>query len=120
MIIGERIKKERIKRGMSQQQLGDLLGVTKVSICGYETGTRTPSLDTFMEMLNVLKLSPDYLLGRDIYGVSDTEEPYSMVLAKEDMEILKSIKNHPELYSKLISNPKRTIDLIKVKLKNDN
>jgi transcriptional regulator with XRE-family HTH domain len=47
MIIGERIKKERIKRNLSQQQLGDMLGVSKVSICGYETGTRTPTMETF-------------------------------------------------------------------------
>ena len=30
MVVGNRIKEERIRRIMSQQQLGDLLGVTKV------------------------------------------------------------------------------------------
>ena len=60
MIIGERLKK-RIKRGLSQQQLGDMLGVTKVSICGYETGTRTPTLENFLDILKILDLTPDYL-----------------------------------------------------------
>lgn len=117
MIIGERIKRERLKRGMSQQQLGDLLGVTKVSICGYETGTRTPSLETFAEIVNILEVSPDYLLGRDVNAVSDTEEPYSVVLAKEDLDIIDNIKKHPDVYNKLLENPKRTTELISLKLK---
>ena len=47
MLIGKRIKDMRLEKGLSQQELGDLLGVTKVSVCGYENGTRTPSLETF-------------------------------------------------------------------------
>ena len=44
MLIGKRIKELRLERKMSQQELGDMIGVTKVSICGYENGTRTPFL----------------------------------------------------------------------------
>ena len=34
MLIGKRIKELRLERKMSQQELGDMIGVTKVSICG--------------------------------------------------------------------------------------
>ncbi len=51
MVVGSRIKEERLKREMSQQQLGDLLGVTKVSVCGYENGTRTPTMETFLNLI---------------------------------------------------------------------
>ena len=44
MLVGQRIKELRIEKGISQQELGDLIGVTKVSICGYENGTIIPSL----------------------------------------------------------------------------
>ena len=47
MIIGNRLKKLRLSKGLNQQELGDLIGVTKVSICGYENGTRTPNLENF-------------------------------------------------------------------------
>ena len=43
MIVGERIKEARLTKNMSQQELGDKMGVTKVSISGYEKGTRTPT-----------------------------------------------------------------------------
>lgn len=117
MIIGERLKKERIKRGLSQQQLGDMLGVTKVSICGYETGTRTPTLETFLDILKILDLTPDYLLGRDIDAVNEQGENYSVKIAKEDMEIINELKQHRELYNKLCSNPQRVINIIERRLK---
>ena len=34
MLIGERIKKERINKGLTQAELGAMLGVSKVSVCG--------------------------------------------------------------------------------------
>lgn len=116
MIIGERIKKERIKRGFSQQQLGDMLDVSKVSICGYETGTRTPTMETFLDIIKVLELTPDYLLGREIDAVNEDEEVYTIKIAKDDLEIINELKNHRELYNKLCSNPKRMVDLISRKI----
>ena len=94
MIIGERIKQARKNKGYSQEQLGKLLGVSKVSICGYEKGMRTPTMETFIDLINYLDLSPDYILGRDINVV------------------LKELKKHRELYNKICSNPKAFIDKI--------
>ena len=74
MIIGERLKDARKRKNMSQQQLGDLLGVSKVSICGYENGVRIPTIENFVQLLDILDLSADYLLGRDITVVSEDEE----------------------------------------------
>lgn len=37
MLISKRIKKLRIQNGLTQSQLGDAIGVTKVSISGYES-----------------------------------------------------------------------------------
>lgn len=112
MVIGSRIKEERIKRKMSQQQLGDLLGVTKVSVCGYESGTRTPTMETFLKLIDVLNLTPDYLLGRDVNVVCESEEPYIKKISKEDLDIIKEIKKYPKLYNKLCSELNRTTELM--------
>ena len=45
MILGYRLRELMKENNMSQENLGKLLGVTKVSVCGYENGTRIPSLD---------------------------------------------------------------------------
>ena len=116
MIIGERIKEARKNKNMSQQVLGDLLGVSKVSICGYENGLRIPTMENFLQLIEILDLSPDYLLGRDIDCVSDEDESYVVKLAKEDLEIIKEIKNNEDLYKLLRTEPKRTVELINRKL----
>ena len=112
MIVGSRIKEERIKRKLSQQQLGDLLGVTKVSVCGYENGTRVPTMDTFLKLIDVLNLEPDYLLGRDVNVVCEGEEPYVKKIAKSDLDIIKELKKYPNLYNKLCSELSRTTELM--------
>lgn len=116
MIIGERIKQARKNKNLSQQELGDLLGVSKVSICGYEKGVRIPTMENFLQLIEILDLSPDYLLGRDVNCVSDSDDEYSVKLSKEDLQIIKEIKNNRELYKLLANDPKRTIELINRKL----
>lgn len=117
MLIGERIKQERIKRGLTQLELGQMLGVSKVSICGYETGTRTPTVDTFLKLIDILDLKAEYALGLDINVVAEDEAEYHVVMAKEDIIIIEELKKHRELYNKLCSEPKRTIELMSRKIK---
>jgi transcriptional regulator with XRE-family HTH domain len=117
MIIGQRIKEARIKRNMSQEELGNLLGVSKVSICGYEKGTRTPTMENFLDLIKILELEPDYVLGRDRNAVSEKNRGFKVVMADEDIQIITELKKNRELYNKLCSDPKRTIELINRKLK---
>ncbi len=46
VLLGKRIKEQRKKMNLTQEELGHLINVTKVSICCYENGTRTPTLET--------------------------------------------------------------------------
>ena len=117
MIDGSRIKNERLKRGMSQQQLGDLLDVTKVSICGYENGTRTPTMETFLKMVEILEVEPDYLLGRDVNIICEEDEKYVRKVSKIDLDIIDEIKKHPKLYAKLAQSLNRTVDFMERKLR---
>ena len=117
MLIGERIKQERINRGLTQAELGEMLGVSKVSVCGYETGTRTPTVDTFLKLIGILELKAEYALGLDIDVVAEDESEYHVIMSKEDMIIIEELKKHRELYNKLCSEPKRTIELISRKIK---
>ncbi len=111
MLIGERIKQERIKRGLSQQELGDILGVSKVSVCGYETGARTPTLETFMLLVERFDLDPSYLLGIDHY-IKPKDRPCRITISDNDLEILRELKKHKELYNRICSDTKKTMDII--------
>ena len=121
MIIGERVKEARKNKNLSQQQLGDMLGVSKVSICGYENGVRIPTIENFVQLLDILDLSADYLLGRETFKhlrtqSAEEDEEYKVKLSKEDINIIKELKNNSVLHNKLRNDPKRTIELINRKL----
>lgn len=115
-MLGQRIKEARLSKGLSQEQLGNLIGVSKVTICWYESNTRTPSLENFEKLVDVLEISADYALGKEINAVSEDSE-YRVKIAKRDLEILSALKDQKDVYSKIYDDPTRTIELISRKLK---
>ena len=115
-LIGKRIKELRKKAGLTQVELGKKINVTKVSVCCYELGTRTPSLDTLVDLSNIFNVNLDYLLGNDIYVVSDQKEEYGFKLSEEELEFIKIIRKNSKLYDKLIEDPKRFVELLDKKL----
>lgn len=61
----ERIRELRTMRGMSQQDLADLLDLNKVTISQYERGTRKPDLNVLTALSDIFNVSVDYILGND-------------------------------------------------------
>lgn len=117
LLFSKRLKEIRKQAGLTQQQLGDMIGVTKVSVCCYEKGTRTPTLDTLVDLANVLNVEFTYLLGNDNYMVAEDDEAYGMNLAKDEMNLIKILRTHRELYERLVSDPERVIKLIEQKIR---
>lgn len=117
MFIGSRIKELRKKKGLTQEELGKLINVTKVSISCYENGNRIPNLETFVDLIEVLDTTPDYLLGRDINVVAEENEKYSAVLPKVDIEVIKELQKKEELIEFLRKDPKRSVDYLSKKTK---
>lgn len=73
MEFGERLKELRKQKKLTQQQLGDIVHVSKVSISGYERGERSPDRETLTSIADYFEVSTDYLLGR-----SSEKEYYSL------------------------------------------
>lgn len=117
MLMGKRIKDLRISRGISQQELGDAIGVTKVSVCGYETGTRLPGLDTFVELANAFDTTTDYLLGREVRVVSEETQQYVGSISDCDIELIQELKHYPVVYNKIMKDVKRSVNLINKKMR---
>ncbi len=116
MIIGSRIREERLKRGLTQEELGKLIGVSKVAISHYERGEEQPKVERLSKLVEILNLTPNYILGQDINVILESEEPYCFKISKSELEILKQLRNHQKLYKKLCEEPKRTVDFIEFKL----
>lgn len=117
VLFCKRLKELRKKAGLTQQQLGDMIGVTKVSICCYENGTRTPTLDTLVDLANCLNIDLPYFLGCDYFALSDEDNKCTVNLAKDEIELIKELRMHTKLYEKLLEDPKRTMDYFEKKMR---
>ena len=62
MELNERIAAARRAAGMSQEQLGEALGVSRQAVSKWESGQTKPDLDTVSKMCEIFHLSADYLL----------------------------------------------------------
>lgn len=68
MNINDRIKALRIQNNLTQQELGDAIQVSVVSIRCWETGTKNPSLHAIIALSKIFKVSTDFLLGVSAYN----------------------------------------------------
>lgn len=62
------IKSARLKAGMTQKELGKILGVTKQTIINYEKGTTKPSWERLEDIAKALKIDVDELFPYSEFG----------------------------------------------------
>ena len=60
----ERLLALRTASGVSQQDLGGVLGVSRWSIHNYETGNNRPDYEGLLKLADYFDVSLDYLVGR--------------------------------------------------------
>lgn len=83
MDFGERLKKLRTSKRLTQEELGKIVHVSKVSISGYERGERSPDRETLTDLADYFEVSTDYLLGR----TDDKEKSPTLVAAHLDDDL---------------------------------
>ncbi|MFB5674315.1 helix-turn-helix domain-containing protein [Paenibacillus terreus] len=64
MDYGTRIAELREKRGWKQEELAQILGITRAALSHYEKNRRKPDFDTLTKLANLFGVSIDYLIGR--------------------------------------------------------
>jgi len=62
MGFSEQLKKARLNMNYTQQEVADLMGITKSTYCGYETGKRQPDVAKIKQLATILNTSGDILL----------------------------------------------------------
>lgn len=64
-MFSDKLKELRKARGLSQEELSEVLDVSRQSISKYENGTAEPDIDKLAIMVKFFDVSFDYLLGED-------------------------------------------------------
>lgn len=78
MTTGERIKAKRKEKGLSQKELGKLLGVSGSMIGQYENNIRNPKNETLCRIAQALDVSLDDLMStRSRLIIKINREPFS-------------------------------------------
>ncbi|MBQ8909763.1 MAG: helix-turn-helix transcriptional regulator [Oscillospiraceae bacterium] len=85
--IGQKIKRLRTQRGISQIDLSTQLGVSKSVVSSYENGIHLPPYDVLIKIALLFDVSTDYLLGLqshqtiNVDGLSNTQiEAISLIV----------------------------------------
>ncbi len=100
MGFSEQLKKARLNMNYTQQEVADLMGITKSTYCGYETGKRQPDVAKIKQLATILNTSGDILLEtgfEDITSELDIDDEarqlaqqYSL-LNDSDRELIKKM-----------------------------
>lgn len=63
MTFGQRLKRLRVESGLTQEELGKKIKLSKSNISKYESGDVEPNMQTIIEISRLFKCSTDFLLG---------------------------------------------------------
>ena len=68
MSIGENIKKIRKEKGITQKELGKMLGVSQSAIGQFENDKSNPKIETIVKIANALDVNVSCLINTDEYN----------------------------------------------------
>ena len=72
--FGQRVRILRDKKGLSQKDLADRLGMPRSIVSTYENGRRMPTYGKLIKLACVFEVSTDYLLGVENDRILDLSE----------------------------------------------
>ncbi len=85
MILADKIINERKKNGWSQEELAEMLEVSRQSVSKWESAQSVPDLQKVLKMAEVFGVSTDYLLKDEI-------EPENLTTATERTDSFSSLR----------------------------
>ena len=94
----EVVKELREKAHMTQQQLADLLHVSKDALSKWEQGVNQPKIDMEMRIANIFCVSLDYLNGGSAFSRFEKVMSQEFSEGVTFMNIFDHILNLPETY----------------------
>ena len=93
MSLGEKISKLRVENNYTQEQLGDLLGVSRQSVSKWESDIAYPETSKLIELGKLFDCSMDYLLKEDVTDKNGTVSSSNVITAEKIAKKILTDKN---------------------------
>lgn len=75
MNIAERLQELRKRDGYSQEQLAEMLGISRQAVSKWESGQGNPEIDNVIKLAEIYHVSTDYiLLGQEKFSAASMPE----------------------------------------------
>ena len=92
MTFGEKVKAERTKLGLTQEELATKVGVTVRVICSYENDKSHPrGTERYKKLAEALNVNVNHLLSEDDAFIADVEDKYGRRGAKQAKELIAEV-----------------------------
>lgn len=92
--FADRLKEERIKRGLTQTELAKALYLGQTSVSKYESGKQIPEMPTLQKISEFFSISIDYLLGKtDIKNFTSDDELKKLIIQSNINDTDNDIRN---------------------------
>ncbi|GEM_PF-3133905 len=114
MSLGERIKEQRKKSGLSQERVAELVGVSRQSVTKWESGQSAPSTENLFKLAEIFGTTVDMLLDiPDEKNSQSTDQAQIKELASQ-IQYLYRVESarKAEVERVRIENEKRTEELL--------
>lgn len=84
MIFNEKVMALRKKKGWSQEELAEKLGISRQSVSKWESGASIPEIDKIIALSGLFGVSTDYLLKDELESEEDT--PKEIIFEETDVK----------------------------------
>ncbi|WP_138752754.1 helix-turn-helix domain-containing protein [Paenibacillus sinopodophylli] len=106
MSLGQRIREQRRKLGLTQPQLAETIGMSLNTIKQLEIGRVKPSIDTLEKLSNLFGVTSDYLLGRksNYINIEIQDEYIKLVMREIGKRYSVDIENDSEIKEAILAS----------------
>lgn len=99
--IGPRIKAAREKKGLTQEQLAELVDLSPMHMSVLERGAKPPKLETLIKIANALDVTADILLQDLLHNHldavdSEVRELISQLSSEDQLRVLEALRGFVE------------------------
>lgn len=112
ILFGNRLKELRLRKNMTQEQLGTQLGITANAVGQFERGIMYPNFETLYRIINVLDVDANLIFSKDTVEYPTQSKWFAALLSDMSDEEKLVVSKFLENLSRILIQPQTEMSLI--------